>query len=1535
MGKFNPECNSTFDNAFSAKILKRFSALLTRQTALLPVRSAMIAVSSMVFLGSAFSTSAQVAGNQYWTGNPFWNNFETTWEDGSQQLGVWAGNNAIFSSIPGVPNQTVTLTEIISAGSLRFMDDGFRLAGSGLIDLNKPGAEIEVTDGTATFETVLRANGSVVKKGQGTLVLGEFLTGSYIPQWVLEAGTLHLANLNSIISSSRIDFNGGNLKFGDNNVFGSPPLLASFNSNSANIDISNNLELIITLGSASGKIIKEGEGSLNFVTAPALGKFVGADVKDGVLKTSLNYFEPNSQIDVAGMLVINNQTNQTYAGHINSQLNSRTNTFGSVRKSDNNILTYTGFSNASWIIDGGTLVTQAGKISGLVTNNSHLAIQGNEFSTNDFTFVTGSGDVAFGTNGNLNLYGTYMHTGDTFVSSGTVNLTGIANLPFSRNMTVSGGSNLVVSNGTINNLTLEGGSTLTHNDVGGRFTVSGNMNAKAGSTLSFGAGTPNGIRRLSISGDLTIDNAILNVYQSNAQSDGNLGIGHYRLIDYSGALNGTFGYVNIPRINDATSTLQYGAGAIDLFIATSGDNSLQYWNGGDGTWNSTIPSWINNGGTAPDIWGGKVAIFKDTQTSLGGVVNVDGVQSFSGIQFVDNGYTLSGAGLLLIQPSGSEIRVLADSATINTMIVGSGALSKTEAGTLILNANNLYTGDTTIYGGDVQVSSDSNLGTGDVILAGGALTVAGEIATNRDFRVQQQGTINVTDGNTLAANGVLSGNGDFVKDGKGTLILNGVNTITGDIGIREGELKVNKDSALGDVSNDIEFMGGKLNTTASFATSRNFNLTANGDFNVNGSTEFTVNGNIVGPNDLIKNGAGTLVLNGTNTFNNFNVIDGSVVGNTSSISGDIRNAGIVTFLVAGTGTYNGNIQGLNSVDGSMIKDGSGSLTLGGVSLLDWSVKQGELIVDANKFGGDINIETNGTAVFNQVTNGTLAGSLTGTGTLVKEGDGTLFINGDYSSFDGLVKIANGGLNTGTTGNLGMLGGSMIVENGAILSGVGTIGRGASSMITVADGGILAPGNSIGTLTVNGNLLLANGSIYTVETDPLSTDSDRVIVTGDATIKGGTVAHIGFAGDYALNTKYTILQSNGKLSGSFGNVTSEFAFLNPTLLYDYISGSVQLELARNETAFISKGTTSNHFAVANALDGMGSSSDVYNAFVKLPDNAAIIANGLDSLSGEIYGSTSSALIEESHYIRDIVNNRMRGALGGIVMKDDNSSAQIDHEWSAWAQAYGGWNKINGNGNYSDVKRSTGGFLVGVDTIAENGWLVGAFAGYSNSTIKADARASSADVDSFHIGAYAAKEWDNNIALRLGVANSWHKIDTERTAAFLGFGPESLTSDANARTFQAFGEVAYKIHTEKITFEPYSNFAYINHHMGSYNEDGGSAYLRGSKSKTSAVFGTVGIRAKTEVKLGANTKATISAGVGYRRASNSVRGAASHSFTGSNEFTVYGAPIAKDAAILEAGLDIAVSKKSNFNLNYQAQISSKSTSHTAGARFVIKF
>ena len=115
-----------------------------------------------------------------------------------------------------------------------------------------------------------------------------------------------------------------------------------------------------------------------------------------------------------------------------------------------------------------------------------------------------------------------------------------------------------------------------------------------------------------------------------------------------------------------------------------------------------------------------------------------------------------------------------------------------------------------------------------------------------------------------------------------------------------------------------------------------------------------------------------------------------------------------------------------------------------------------------------------------------------------------------------------------------------------LGSIGTISSGIGSSVTVANGGTFSPGNSIGTLTINGDLVFNTDSRYAAEVDPAGVTSDLVHVTGSATLNGGAVAHIGTAGNYALGSSYTILSPDTALSSTFDSVTYDFAFLTPSL-----------------------------------------------------------------------------------------------------------------------------------------------------------------------------------------------------------------------------------------------------------------------------------------------------------------------------------------------------------------------------------------------------
>ena len=145
-------------------------------------------------------------------------------------------------------------------------------------------------------------------------------------------------------------------------------------------------------------------------------------------------------------------------------------------------------------------------------------------------------------------------------------------------------------------------------------------------------------------------------------------------------------------------------------------------------------------------------------------------------------------------------------------------------------------------------------------------------------------------------------------------------------------------------------------------------------------------------------------------------------------------------------------------------------------------------------------------------------------------------------------LINGGsaTNTGTlTGNVSNAG-SFInngVVNGAfnnvgMLSGSGTVGN-------FANFGVVAPGNSIGTLSVAGNFVNAASGTYLAEVVGQG-QSDRINVSGTAALQGGTVVVSALPGlAFAPSTTYTILNAAGGLSGSFAAVNELYPFLRPT------------------------------------------------------------------------------------------------------------------------------------------------------------------------------------------------------------------------------------------------------------------------------------------------------------------------------------------------------------------------------------------------------
>ncbi|RXN93517.1 autotransporter outer membrane beta-barrel domain-containing protein [Achromobacter aloeverae] len=515
-----------------------------------------------------------------------------------------------------------------------------------------------------------------------------------------------------------------------------------------------------------------------------------------------------------------------------------------------------------------------------------------------------------------------------------------------------------------------------------------------------------------------------------------------------------------------------------------------------------------------------------------------------------------------------------------------------------------------------------------------------------------------------------------------------------------------------------------------------------------------------------------------------------------------------------------------------------------------------------------------------------------------------------------------------------LAGGVRLMDGARLGGAGQVGS-----VQVGAGGIVAPGNSIGTLRVAGDLVFDPASRYEVEVDPDGSASDRVQAGGQVVLNGAAVSHIGLAGDYKPHSVYTIVSADGGVSGTFGAVSSTYAFLTPSLTYD--PTHVYLELDRNGVAFADVAATANQRAAAAGVEGLGAGTAVYDAIVTQSGDATSIRHAYDQLSGEIHASLKSALLDESQFARDAVNDRLRAAFGqagagstpvvAYGAGDTPASASPDTDAVAgWARAYGAWGSLDGDAHDGSARldRSTGGLFIGVDAPLPGHWRGGLLAGYGNTSLTADARDASAKVDSYTLGAYAGTQL-GDLGLRLGATRTWHHVDTRRGV----YLPGTAQASYQGSTSQVFGEAGYALHAGPVSVEPYAGLAYAHQRMHGYDEST-PAGLHADGDSDDITFSTLGVRAASDVRLG-RTDATLHGALGWRHAYGSVTPTATHAFDDGPDFTVAGTPIARDAALIEAGLSVRAGRSTTMDVAYQGQLGQGTQQHGVMARVNVVF
>ena len=739
------------------------------------------------------------------------------------------------------------------------------------------------------------------------------------------------------------------------------------------------------------------------------------------------------------------------------------------------------------------------------------------------------------------------------------------------------------------------------------------------------------------------------------------------------------------------------------------------------------------------------------------------------------------------------------SVTWKGVLSGNGVLLKAGEGTLTLTAANAYTGDTIINGGILALNG------GDTTSSTGPGEVSSSSSTWKNLHVgySGSGSLTIRDGDSVAdANsfiGTWAGSTGAVEvsdsgstwkntyqvvvgyEGAGSLAIRNGGSVLDSFGYigchagSNGEVTVSGSDSTWTSSNDL-YVGydgsGTLTISGGSVTDSNsFIGTGAGS---TGAVEVSGSGSTLNNTYQVVvgyDGAGSLsIRNGGNVTNST-----GYVGNNAGSTGEVtisdtgstwNNSGNLFVGYGGSGTVTQNDGSVNVGGMLRLADQSGSqgtynlyggtLSVGGLSAGAGSSTfnfSGGTLAASNDFATNVNATLSNTATIDtQGHSITWNGVLSGDGSLVKTGDGTLILLRD-NEYTGDTNVSEGKLVVN-----GRMASNLTVALDAELGGVGTVAN-------LVSYGTVSPGNSLNVLNVSGNYTQNSGSTLKIETDA-DGNCDVLNVGGTALIDGGTVSVV-TTGGCKTGTQYTFLTAGTLTVVTAADITIESAFLSATLGYD--DSDMWFMLASNGRNYVDEAHTRNQYDVASYLDAHKSGAtsdfaDILDALNLQTGDGARTA--FDSMSGEIYGGLATISIENNERFLRSIAQRMQtySMTQGLDFADnraDQSPVYVNRMtssldrladrmagWTSWVESYGVGASVANNGNASGLGYSTGGLTVGMERQLDERTLLGFAGGYANSHTALQSRSDGAEIDGGQFSVYVHREYGRPVSDRRG-------------------------------------------------------------------------------------------------------------------------------------------------------------------------------------------
>lgn len=320
---------------------------------------------------------------------------------------------------------------------------------------------------------------------------------------------------------------------------------------------------------------------------------------------------------------------------------------------------------------------------------------------------------------------------------------------------------------------------------------------------------------------------------------------------------------------------------------------------------------------------------------------------------------------------------------------------------------------------------------------------------------------------------------------------------------------------------------------------------------------------------------------------------------------------------------------------------------------------------------------------------------------------------------------------------------------------------------------------------------------------------------------------------------------------------------------------------------------------------------------------IVAAGFCAADASLPLDQRGLLLEDSRLPREAALDRLQQ----IRFAFRERAAQPG-QWQSWARAYGGYGSWDGGSGADRLERRSGGLLIGLDRPLSDMWVAGVLAGAGRSELQ-DGQGGDSDVDSYHLGGYAATRF-YQLGFKLGGIYSWHELRSERHSA-----GQVLHADSRAGSAQLFGEASYSLDFRDFSLEPFAGLAYVQLQADHLREQGGSQALRLQGETQDGSYLTLGWRAATSWQL-AQCKLVGRASLAGRHAfvDPQMRGEAQYLATG-ERLQLEGREFERDNLRLDLGLDYELSPELYLGLSYAGQYAEDARENLLSGRLSLKF